>query len=112
MRICERHFHGATRRRGQRRRVVIGARTGRRSRALGSGNHCAVAKLLPVVVLAGLLAACSSGSSAAVRDTRVCAAYEAFWDTDYSGGKPSATMLARERRLLDAIAHAPDEKLG
>src|SRR3954464_3452822 len=63
-------------------------------------------------MLAALVGGCASGPSAAVRDKRVCAAYEAFWDTDYSGGKPSATMLARERRLLDAIAHAPDEKPG
>src|SRR5947199_4084644 len=72
---------------------------------------CGVAKLLLLVAFA-LIAGCSSGSSAAVRDKRVCAAYETFWDTGYSGGKPSTTMLAREQKLLDAIAHAHDKKLG
>jgi len=64
------------------------------------------------VVVALAVAGCSSGPSAAVRNKRVCAAYETFWDTSYAGGKPSTTMLAREQTLLDAIAHARDKKLG
>jgi hypothetical protein len=71
-----------------------------------------VAKLQVVVALTALIFAdCSSGPSAAVRDTRVCAAYETFWDTDYAGPPPSAEMVAATKKLNDAIKHGHDKKL-
>jgi hypothetical protein len=33
----------------------------------------------------------------------VCAAYEKFWDTDYSGGRPPSRLAAAERALLAAL---------
>jgi hypothetical protein len=72
-----------------------------------------VAKLLLVVALTALiLADCSSGPSAAVRDKRVCAAFETFWDTDYAGPPPSAEMVAATKKLNDAIKHGHDKKLA
>jgi len=71
-----------------------------------------VAKLLVVLAVAGLLLACSSGPSTAVRDKRVCAAYETFWDTDYNGPPLSAEMVAARKNLDDAIQHGHDKRLA
>jgi hypothetical protein len=75
------------------------------------------------------LSACSSGGSKdasttattvratttaaglAVRDRRVCTAFEKFFDTDYAGGTPSAALLARRRDVLAAIQAGHDKAL-
>ena len=69
-------------------------------------------KSLVAVALAALLAGCSSGPSAAVRDKRVCAAFETFWDTDYNGPPSSVEMFAARQNLTDAIKHGHDKRLG
>ena len=44
-------------------------------------------------------------------DRQLCAAYDAFWHTSYSGAQPSPTTLARERALIDAAEATPDRPL-
>jgi hypothetical protein len=53
----------------------------------------------------------SSSASAAAPDRRLCAAYDAFWNTPYGGGEPSPAMLARERALIAAAEATPDQAL-
>ena len=81
--------------------------------------------LVSLVVAAAVLSGCSKSSpgaksapsstssalSAAELDRRVCAAYEAFWDADYSGGAPSPAMLAAEQALVTATEATPDQAL-
>jgi len=50
-------------------------------------------------------------ATAAQLRRRACAAYEAFWDVDYSGGEPSPAMLARERALVTAAEATTDRPL-
>lgn len=70
------------------------------------------------LVLAAVLAAgCSSsshGASVSARtqlDRQLCAAYEAFWNTAYSGGEPGPAMLASERALVTAAEATSDRAL-
>jgi hypothetical protein len=49
--------------------------------------------------------------STADHDRQVCAAFAAFWDTPYSGGEPSPTMVATERTLIAVTEATPDEGL-
>jgi hypothetical protein len=50
-------------------------------------------------------------STATALDRKLCEAYDAFWNTPYSGGEPNATMLARERALINAAEATPDQSL-
>jgi hypothetical protein len=52
-----------------------------------------------------------SKASIAELDRKLCSAFDAFWNTSYSGGEPSATMLARERALVNAAEATPDQRL-
>jgi hypothetical protein len=44
-------------------------------------------------------------------DRQLCAAYEAFWNSPYSGGEPGPAMMARERALVTAAEAAFDRAL-
>ena len=47
----------------------------------------------------------------AALDRTLCSAFDAFWNTSYSGGEPSATMVERERALVNAAEATPDQRL-
>jgi hypothetical protein len=74
-----------------------------RERAGGRSSESMRRPLLACAVVACIVAGCSSGPSAAVRGRRVCAAYEKFVDTDYSGGPLPAHLAAAEHALLAAL---------
>jgi len=80
--------------------------------ALARCDNTRVRRALLLAFAVSIGMSCSSGPSAAVRDKRVCASYETFWDTDYGGGPASAALLAAKAKLVEAIRHAHDAKLA
>src|SRR5579862_6386547 len=53
----------------------------------------------------------SSPLSRTQLDRQLCAAYETFWNTPYSGGEPGPAMLASERALVTAAEATSDRGL-